>query len=148
MQKISFRKKLIIGNIISFILVLLGMAAIGLTLYTVGNGIKVDDFAKGFYRGTGGGLIGAGTITIIINLYTMNNDKKFKEAEIKYRDERNKIILQKTAAVSFFICLFASYVGILILGLINEYIFNTLLVVFGIQGIILFVVYIVMNKII
>lgn len=148
-MNIEYRKRLIIGNIICILLIICGGVSIGLSIYSRLNGnIILNDFANGFYTGTGGGLIGSGIMTIILNTIKLKNEEKLKKAEIESNDERNKFIVQKSFSASALIGFFSLYIGVIISGFYNEIVFTTLLCCLGGFALIIFIVYVILNKLI
>lgn len=144
----SYKNKVIIKNFISIGIVLLGIASLTLSIcMKMGIINSINDFSNGFYTGTGGGLIGAGIATIIKNVILLRNEEKLKKAEIESNDERNKLIGQKTLSISAIIGFFIIYICLIISGFYNEVVFSTLLCCLGGIGLIAFVVYIILNKI-
>lgn len=145
LTNIPYRKKLIIGNILSVIIILAGIFSLVLSIIMKNN---VSDFQNGFYCGTGGGLIGAGIVTIIRNTILLRNKEKFRKAEIKEKDERNRFIIQKAWSISGIIGMFLLYISVVIAGAYNSIVFITLLSTLCLYFLILIITMLVLQKIV
>lgn len=145
LTNIPYIKKLIIGNILSVIIILAGIFSLVLSIIMKNN---VSDFQNGFYCGTGGGLIGAGIVTIIRNTILLRNKEKFRKAEIKEKDERNRFIIQKAWSISGIIGMFLLYISVVIAGAYNSIVFITLLSTLCLYFLILIITMLVLQKIV
>lgn len=149
LTNIPYRKKLIIGNILSVIIILAGIFSLVLSIIMKNNNLNnISDFQNGFYCGTGGGLIGAGIVTIIRNTILLRNKEKFRKAEIKEKDERNRFIIQKAWSISGIIGMFLLYISVVIAGAYNSIVFITLLSTLCLYFLILIITMLVLQKIV
>jgi len=98
-----------------------------------------QEFVRGFYTGTGGGLIAAAIITIIKNYRLLKNEDKRRERALYENDERNRLIGMKCWAYSGYAMFLLLYVGILVSGFINILILKTLLGVLALHGLLLLI---------
>lgn len=133
----------------SCVLLALGICALYLGAVLLEEGGRAEDFLRGFYVGTGGGLSAASIITIIKNVLLLKNEEKKKKAELKENDERNLFIYGKTAVVSAYIILYGMYAALMIIGVVvgNIYVFLTLLCVLFVMLLVIFGVWLIMKRI-
>ena len=110
------------------------------------EGENRTDFIRGFYTGSGCGLIAAGVITIIKNIRYLKNDELRKMRALEEGDERNQMIGQKCWAYAGYSLLLCLYVGILLSGYISFAVLQTLLVVLAVYGGLLLIFKILLNK--
>lgn len=93
-----------------------------------------QDFVRGFYVGTGYGLIAAAIITIIKNVRLLKNQELQKKRMLYENDERNRLIGTKTWAYTGYAMFLLLYVGILVSGFYNLTVLKVLLGVLGVYG--------------
>lgn len=87
------------------------------------------DFVRGFYRGTGFGLVAAGIITCIQNLRYLKNKDLFKKKSLEESDERNRLIGLRCWALAGYTMFLLLYLGMLAGGLFNVIVLKVLLAV-------------------
>ena len=133
----TFRKVLKYRIFASIILVLAGLKSVSIVLLNqVDNlqsltskfGIELTylDFMKGFYTVFGLALIVVGKVIFFKSLILLRDAEKFKKAEIKYTDERNRFISSLTFSTASYIFLVALAIAIVAFGMINLTVFRTL----------------------
>lgn len=145
MENITFEKKVKWTIRASIAIALLGVLTV--VLWTVFSTQEADlGFSEGFYVGLGGGLIGAGTVTLIKNLCLLRNKERFHKAEIEFLDERNRFISRRvwsTGGFSFGVLL---YLAVIVAGLCDLTVFATLLCTLGVLMLTLLITKIVLSK--
>lgn len=96
-------------------------------------------FIHGFYVGTGGGLAGAGLVTMAKSLLYLRNMGwfSFQKAYIKENDERNQYVAMRAGCLSYWASMYMLYLATVAMGLVSFSIFITLLcalVLLGVTG--------------
>jgi len=144
-SKKSIEEKVKFRILLSVALIVLGMASIIISI--IFEHSIPSDFFRGFYAGTGGGLIGAGVIMLAMNIVLLKNKEKLKKTEIEENDERNKFLWSKASSLSFLITFFSLYGGLLIAGIFNIVVFYTILCLAAAMFFIFLVTFLVVRKI-
>lgn len=144
----SFKEKLDCMKKISNVLLSCGFFTLAAAIALSNNAIpnKLGGFQEGFYFGIAIGIILASTILKCRINKILNDDKKYKEEEIKYNDERNRYISDKSAITSFIIIMVLLYISLVISGFFNMIVFITLLSVIILCAGIFFAVYVILDK--
>lgn len=144
----SFKEKLDCMKKISNVFFGCGFFTLAIAVALSNNAIpnKIGDFQEGFYFGVAIGVIIVSMIIKCRIKKILNDDKKFKEEEIKYNDERNRFISDKSAITSFVIIMVSLYISLVISGFLNMIVFATLLSVIAFCAGVFFVVYFIMDK--
>ncbi len=154
LSTLEFEKKCKVRIGVSAGIILLGILALAAS-YFYGSGFYTilptadnhAEFIRGFYTGSGSGLIAAGIITIIKNYRYLHNVELKKKQSLIEGDERNQMIGRKCwayAGYALFLCLYA---GILVAGAISFEVLATLLIVLAVYGLLLLIFYIVLQRI-
>ncbi len=153
-SSMDFTKKCKIRIGLSVGIGILGMIALAAS-FLYGTKIPVlypgtpenQEFVRGFYTGTGGGLIAAAIITIIRNYRLLNNEEKRKARALYEQDERNQLMGTKCWAYAGYAMFLFLYVGILISGFMNILILKTLLCVLGGYGLLLLIFKLLLQRV-
>ncbi|MBC8584041.1 hypothetical protein [Youxingia wuxianensis] len=147
LMEMPFSKRLKVKIICSALFILLGAGAVSLSLVAENTDLLyLYPFARGFYLGTGLGLIGAGISTIVISVYTLKSPQRMKEKQTAMFDERNRYLRQRTWAVTGYLFLCLLYVAAMFIGFVDVIVAQTLLAVMLCFAVLLFVVRIVIGK--
>ncbi|MCL2341652.1 MAG: hypothetical protein FWC53_00895 [Firmicutes bacterium] len=151
----NFKKNLKFSIVLSAIAIILGI--ISITVFSIYNEkmiaegtigwINTSGLIKGFYFGTGIGLIIAGLIIMVQSIIPLINKERFKEEEIKYNDERNKFIRDKILSISATAMFLIIDIALIISGIYNIVVFMTLLAVFAVFIAILTITTVIVDKI-
>lgn len=104
------------------------------------------DFTTGFYVGVGGGLLGAGIVTIIRNLRYLKKPELKKKQAILETDERNRMLGLRCWAYAGYGMFIFLYIGMMISGLISALVLKTLLVITGVYALLLLIFKILLQK--
>lgn len=146
-QEQRFEKKLKMRILLSFILLLLGILSISVILIAkYGLEVTMNDYMIGFYTGTGGGLVGAGIITIIKNIRWLKDEKKRRAVQLEEYDERNEYLRLRTMSISAYCMIFLLYGGTVITGMLNETVSKTLLITMFIYTFMILMIYLIVRK--
>lgn len=124
----EFRSHLQRKKWIFAILIALGVFSIGVAYYIGVTEIAGAESAhiSGFFSGIGCGEIGVSIASFIRIARFLKDNKKLHAERIKTEDERNRSIVQKSAIMTIFIMLFASYIGMLIAAFYSRLVMMTL----------------------
>lgn len=106
-----------------------------------------QEFIRGFYVGTGCGLIAASVITIIKNIRLLKNEELQKKRALYENDERNQLIGTKCWSYAGYSMFLFLYVGILISGYISMVVLKVLLCVLAVYGGLLLIFKLVLQKV-
>lgn len=132
-RRIAISAGLVVLGAVSILIVLLTQGQIPV-LYLEPN---TRDFIPGFYTGLGGGLIGAGIISILKNRRYLKNPEEGKKRKIMETDERNRMLGLRCWAYAGYSMFLLLYVGILIGGFISVTVVKVLLGVGAVYGLLL-----------
>lgn len=127
------------------------ITAVGFILFTAtwlgifGDRIN-DEFTSGAYSGLGGGLMGAGIVTVIKYKRVLRDPARFKTAEIEDTDERTGFIMGKTYAATFYIGTAVTFITAFVAAIYNPTVAKTLISVLGVYGVALMISYFVIKK--
>lgn len=105
-----------------------------------------QEFVRGFYSGAGSGMIAAGIVLLLRNLWLLKNDKARRTAKIRETDERQKLITMRTFSTASMVCFWLTVLAIVISAPLNFTVFITLLVEFWISIIVTLVTSVVYQK--
>lgn len=133
------------------LLAVLGLAAIFMVimferiplLYLEEGG---SEFMKGFYTGTGGGLLGAGIVTAMRNMRILKNPEMKKKREIWEFDERNRMLGLRCWAYAGYAMFVLLYIGMLAGGFIGKTVLLVLIAVAAVYALLLLVFRIILEK--
>lgn len=112
---------------------LLGLASFllctlcGNSLPVARSGAAAFDYIRGFYKGTGFGLMAAGLITCIQNIRYLKNKELFKAKSVEESDERNRLIGQRCWALAGYSMFLLLYLAMLAAGLYSVTVLKVLL---------------------
>lgn len=146
----GYRKALKLRIAVGYAMIVLSIAVF-LTLWIIKDGTLIindhdADYLSGFYTGIATGFFFVGVVTIIKNRRTLKDPEKFSAAFTACNDERTQFILMKTYQTSAIIMEFGLFLAAFVAGLINITVYYTLLTCAGVFGIILTVLYRVLQK--
>ncbi|MBQ7796918.1 MAG: hypothetical protein IJ374_10220 [Lachnospiraceae bacterium] len=142
------KKRIVVGVVV----IILGMIALVASInYDAIPKVFLDapkhiEFIKGFYTGSGSGLMVAGMVIIIKNIRFLKNEELKKKRAVEEGDERNRLIGTKCwayAGYSLFLCL---YIGIMVSGFISVLVLKVLLGVLGVYGGLLLIFRLLLQK--
>lgn len=146
---IDFEKRCKTRMIIGILMTVLGLLTIilaGIVDEIFLLDVEQGSFRHGFYVGGGGGLIGAGIATAIINFRYLKNPELKKKRAIEETDERNRMLGLRTWAYAGYSLFLAIYIGILISGFFNVVVMKTLLGMLGVYGLLILLFRIILQK--
>lgn len=122
-------KKKISNRIIwmAILTILIGLSNVILNYIYKDQMTTIPDFIRGFQVGVFCGVEVILIYTIFKYMAALKDEKKLKQLSIAEKDERTKLIMQKTGEMGMNICYIGLAIAAIIAGFINETVFLTLL---------------------
>lgn len=141
-----FRKKVKVRLWFATAITMAGVIVFAVTWLGVFGDRINDEFVSGFYSGLGGGLIGAGVVTIIKARRMLRDPERFKAAEVEEKDERTIFVRDKTYVATTYIVMMTVIAALIVSMLFNTTVAMTLLGVLGVFGAAFIASYFVIKK--
>lgn len=143
----KYDKKLKLRIVLSAVIICFGILSIIISVYGESKGFfSGDSTMTGYYVGLGGGLIGAGLVTLIKSVILLRNEAKRRKTCLEEYDERNIYLRNCTMTYSGYIMIAVLYAGVFIAGFYNEEIAMLLLVIMCSYLVVIFGVNVLLRK--
>ena len=139
----NFEKRVKIRAIAGGILALLGVVSVNIVWSCK---VPSDSWTFGFYAGLGGGLTGAGLITMVKNIRLLKDPIRLSAVRNMEYDERNLYLRDKSMVITGMIMILGMYLATIIFGVIKPELSQVLLTIMGISLAVFVVVNLVIRK--
>lgn len=143
----KFEKKLKLRAALSVMIIAAGVLSLALSVYAEAKGfISSEGNMTGYYVGMGGGLMGAGIVTLIKSIVLLKHAEKQRKQRMVEYDERNLYLRSCTMTYSGYIIIGVLYMGVIIFGFYYETAAMILLSIMCLYLVVIFIVNILLRK--